>query len=302
MTDTPNGTPDARVPNGTATAARPSGLTNAVSRPSSRLGPKGSASASANVGTRATVGSRSASTAAPGRRRLRASLGEVRERAEHLAAGVLAGAAHDLGHRRVHGVGMRGGERAEGGMPLGHERAAVQQRRRRADTGPRRPRRWCTRAHARGRRASLELLRARRRRRTSRGRRTRRRARRRAAPRSRDRRARRAPVAASADRRGEHRHAVVRRHRRDHAVRRQHARGRLQPDDAAQRRGHPPRARGVGAERERHLAGRDRDRRARARAAGDELGDRAGCGTAPYCGDRVPTRPVANWSRLVLPA
>ncbi len=23
---------------------------------------------------------------------------------------------------------------------------------------------------------------------------------------------------------------------------------------------------------------------------------------APYCGDRVPTRPVANWSRLVLPA
>jgi hypothetical protein len=52
------------------------------------------------------------------------------------------------------------------------------------------------------------------------------------------------------------------------AVARQPAVGRLQAEDAAQRRRHADRAVGVGAERERHLAGRDRRGRAARRAAG----------------------------------
>ena len=63
---------------------------------------------------------------------------------------------------------------------------------------------------------------------------------------------------------------------------------------------HPSRSRGVGADPDVGRADRDRDRRARARSAGDVIGSSSGLRHAPY-GDRVPTSPVANWSRLVLP-
>ena len=53
---------------------------------------------------------------------------------------------------------------------------------------------------------------------------------------------------------------------------RQRPERRLQADDAVERRGNAPRARGVGAERERDEPRADRGRRARARSAGNEIG------------------------------
>ena len=76
--------------------------------------------------------------------------------------------------------------------------------------------------------------------------------------------------------------------------------GRLQADDVAERRRHAAGAGGVGAQCERHDPGGDR---ARPEPEDDPPGTRVGSNTlrgAPY-GLRVPTRPVANWSRLVLP-
>ena len=60
------------------------------------------------------------------------------------------------------------------------------------------------------------------------------------------------------------------------------------------------RAGGVGAEGERDEPGRDGHRRARRRAARHERRGRTGCGACRRASG-CPTRPVANWSRLVLP-
>ena len=63
-------------------------------------------------------------------------------------------------------------------------------------------------------------------------------------------------------------------------VARHRAVGRLHADDAAQRRRLADRTAGVGAERERREAGRDRGRRAAARPAGHTRRGRAGCASA----------------------
>ncbi len=64
---------------------------------------------------------------------------------------------------------------------------------------------------------------------------------------------------------------VERRAEGEQAVARDAAVGRLEADDAAQRRRLADRAAGVGAERDRREAGRDRDRRAAARSARDAI-------------------------------
>ena len=69
------------------------------------------------------------------------------------------------------------------------------------------------------------------------------------------------------DRQREDRDGVERPARRHHALRRQRPERRLQPHDVVQRRRHPPRPGGVGAEREGDEAARHRHRRARGRAA-----------------------------------
>ena len=78
----------------------------------------------------------------------------------------------------------------------------------------------------------------------------------------------------------------------------QAARG-LDADEVVERRRHAAGAGGVGAEREARQTLRHGDRRAGTRSAGDIVGSKA-LRHAPQ-GERVPTRPVANWSRLVLP-
>ena len=73
------------------------------------------------------------------------------------------------------------------------------------------------------------------------------------------------------DRRGDRADLIERRRERDQAVARHAPVGRLQADDAAQRRGLPDRSAGVRAERERHQACGDRRRGSAARAAGNPL-------------------------------
>ena len=99
---------------------------------------------------------------------------------------------------------------------------------------------------------------------------------------------------------GEHRHAVERPAGRHDAAGADPAARRLEPDDAVARRRHPARAGRVGAEGEVDQPGGDGDRRAGARPAGDRGPASGRSGQMPY-GERTPTRPVANWSRLVLP-
>ena len=70
----------------------------------------------------------------------------------------------------------------------------------------------------------------------------------------------------------EDRDAIEAAARRHDAARADEPRRRLQPDDVVEARRHAARAGGVGAERERHVAARDRDGRSRARAAADALG------------------------------
>ncbi len=267
---TPKGRPVARRPAGTASAASPSGLTNAVSCPSSTLGPTRSSSASAKVGTRATVGTTRASTrdhhapAAASRCAQRASPALTSSDAVELARPL-----HDAEHGRVdvRTVGER--ELAERGVPLGEERAAVQQRagvvhRRGVDLLDDTPARDEVRDDTLEARSGVVV----------------------AVPVDR----RRDPDAGGrcrgtgahpphvVDRVGvgggprEHRHAVERTHRRHHAVVRQHARRGLRAHDAAERGGDASGAGGVGAERERHLAGGDDDRRPGARTARDQRG------------------------------
>ena len=75
--------------------------------------------------------------------------------------------------------------------------------------------------------------------------------------------------------------------------------GRLEPDDPVQRGRHPARAGGVGAQREATTPAAT----ATALPELDPPEIRSPPNTlshAPY-GERVPVRPVANWSRLVLP-
>ena len=71
------------------------------------------------------------------------------------------------------------------------------------------------------------------------------------------------------DRRRQRADAVERRRERLHAVALDPRGGRLEPDDAAERRGHADRAGRVGADRARHDAGGHRDRRPRRGAARD---------------------------------
>ena len=106
--------------------------------------------------------------------------------------------------------------------------------------------------------------------------------------------------AASAGREGEHRHAIERPAGGNHPGRADQSVRRLAADDVAEGGRDPARPGGVGAERERHETGGDR---ARADPELDPPGTTPGSNGlrgVPY-GLRVPTRPVANWSRFVLP-
>ena len=69
----------------------------------------------------------------------------------------------------------------------------------------------------------------------------------------------------------EYRDAIQRPARRHHARGRDQPEARLQPDDVVEHRRHPAASRGVGAERQRHQAGRYRHRRARTRSARNEI-------------------------------
>ena len=85
-----------------------------------------------------------------------------------------------------------------------------------------------------------------------------------------------------------------------HAGRADQPAGRLEPDDAVDRGRHPAGARGVGAEREGDHARRRRRPRCPSSTRRRSDRRRTTLSGAPY-GERVPVRPVANWSRLVLP-
>jgi hypothetical protein len=74
---------------------------------------------------------------------------------------------------------------------------------------------------------------------------------------------------------------------------------RLDADEVVEGGGHAARTGGVGAQRKAAQPRRDRHRRARRGAAGDIILVEDGARRA--IGLRVPLRPVANWSRLVLP-
>ena len=95
-----------------------------------------------------------------------------------------------------------------------------------------------------------------------------------------------ATAAASATVRGEHRRAVEAAHRRHDADVAHPPDGRLQPDDPVQRRRHPARAGGVGAQGERHQPEGHGHGRAGARSAGHERRVErrsAACRTASGC-------------------
>ena len=77
------------------------------------------------------------------------------------------------------------------------------------------------------------------------------------------------------------------------------ARG-LQPHDVVEGGRHAAGAGGVGAEREAHQAARRRPPPSPSSSRPRCTPGRTRIDSAPY-GERVPTRPVANWSRLVLP-
>ncbi len=268
--DTPNGSPLARCPAGAASAASPSGFTNAVSRPSSTLGPTGSASASAKVGGRATVGTTRASTrdhhpfAAASRWAQSAS-----PALDHLRRVEVARSFHDGEHGGIDRVAVLERELSERGEALGEECAAVEERAGVVHRARRPPPRRCIRAPRAARRA-----------------------------RSKHRRASSSPSqsigAGTPTRIGgwttsapgtlhtaytergvgrvgdEHRHAVERAHGRDDTLVGEHARRRLGADHAAQRRRDATRACGVGAECERDLTGGDHDRGTGARSARDQ--------------------------------
>ena len=93
---------------------------------------------------------------------------------------------------------------------------------------------------------------------------------------------------------------VERRGEGDQAVARHAAVGRLQADDAAERRRLADRAAGVGAERHRRHAGRHRRRRPAARAARRRGRGPTGCADGPKAEFSVD-EPIANSSQLVLP-
>ena len=70
----------------------------------------------------------------------------------------------------------------------------------------------------------------------------------------------------------ENRHAIERPAGRHHATCRNQPEARLQPDDIVEHCRHASGPGGIGAERDRHDAGRDRDRRARTRSARNKIG------------------------------